>query len=113
MRRELVSVAVGATFCLMFGLTRGLGFGLPPYSFIYAVAVGLIVGIGAFGILSIKWRGAPLLFGIAVIGLLAASTAITLANERRASAGSLMQSPAVAPKPTLGRAPIKPRVGEP
>ena len=38
------------------GITRGLGYGLPPYSVIYAAAVGVIAGLLVHGLFAIKTR---------------------------------------------------------
>ena len=56
MRNKLIAVVLGALACLAYGTTRAFGLGLPPYSFIYAVALALIVGVVAYGLLSIAWK---------------------------------------------------------
>jgi hypothetical protein len=53
-RNALIGVAIGAAASLAYGSTRAFGMGLPPYSIVYAVSLGLIVGIIAYGVLSIR-----------------------------------------------------------
>jgi hypothetical protein len=76
-RRQLIAIAIGATSCLVYGVTGGFGFGLPPYSFVYAVAVGLIAGVVTYGVLSTKtaWRQWATLgvIGMLVVGMSVAS----------------------------------------
>ena len=62
--RTLTSVMLGAVFTLAYGLTTGFGFGLPPYSLLYALALGVIVGIAAYLVLSTGRRWAPWLVGV-------------------------------------------------
>jgi hypothetical protein len=55
-RNPLIALGTGAVVCFAYGITRGFGYGLPPYSFIYAVALGVIAGLVAYAVLAIKTR---------------------------------------------------------
>jgi hypothetical protein len=55
-RKQLIAAFVGLIACLVYGSSQAFGYGLPPYSFIYALAVGLIAGLIVYGLLSIRSR---------------------------------------------------------
>ena len=113
MRAALASTAIGAVFCLAYGVTRGFGFGLPPYSCMYAVALGLVVGIGAYGALSIRSKWAARGVAIVAFALLSVAAGMTYANATRVrgpilSGGLPTAAPAL--KPTTAPAPTTPAV---
>ena len=56
MRSQLIALGTGSVACLAYGITRGLGYGLPPYSVIYAAAFGVIAGLLVYGLFAIKTR---------------------------------------------------------
>src|SRR5258708_25755462 len=53
-RSQFIAIVVGSLACLAYGMTRAFGYGLPSYSFIYAVALGLVAGVATYGLLSIR-----------------------------------------------------------
>jgi hypothetical protein len=97
-RKLLVGVAIGAVACLAYGSTRAFGTGLPPYSAVYAVSFGLIVGIVTYSVLSIRSPLGPWLFAVLLFVGLAGSLAITSANNHVSSVRA--PAPAAAQPPT-------------
>jgi len=98
MRSQLIALGTGSVACLAYGITRGLGYGLPPYSVIYAAAVGVIAGLLVYRLFAIKTRWLFRLSAAAVVLAVLGFGAIAYAYSQRIP---LFQTAATARPPAL------------
>jgi len=115
-RNPLIALAIGSVVCFAYGATRGFGYGLPPYSFIYTAAIGVVAGLVVYGLLAIKtrWR-----FRLAVAAIVVCALAFgTIAYAHRYPIPGFLAAlqapiaPARAAPPPLPRLPPLPRIPE-